>query len=117
MTYLKINDKDFSMYVNHLKTAKKHNYISRTNAAGNTLVKYVNSKRVIEIGIIPLEAAAMQALQLAIAELKVTLEFLNPETGTLTKITCILTDQITEYYTIQDSKVMFKAFTLTFTEL
>lgn len=117
MTYFKINNQDFSMYVNKLKVAKNHLFKSMTNAAGNTLIKYVNSKRIIEVGIIPLDAATMVALQNAIKELKITISFLNPETNALDTVNCMLSEQLTEYYTIQDSKVQFKAFALTFTEL
>ncbi|WP_299043897.1 hypothetical protein [uncultured Campylobacter sp.] len=45
MTYFKIGDVDFSMYVNELKVKKQHNYIAQTNAAGDSVVDYINSKR------------------------------------------------------------------------
>ena len=91
MTYLKINNIDFSKYVNKLKVAVKHNYKSMTSAAGNTLVKYINSKRVIEIGIIPLDEVAMQELLAEVKKFQVTLSYLNPETNQLEEnVNCII---------------------------
>lgn len=118
MDYLKINDIDFSMYVNALKIDDTANYTAQTNAAGNTVVDYINRKRNITVGIIPLDAEAMQSLQAAIGAFNVTLSFLNPRTNELeTNIPCIIPSNAIEYYTIQADKVMYKAFTLTFTEL
>lgn len=54
MAYFKIGDVDFSLYVNSLKVSKTANYSAQTNAAGDTVVDYINSKRTIEVGIIPL---------------------------------------------------------------
>lgn len=63
MTYFKINDIDYSMYVNELKVSKEANYNAQTNAHGDTVVDFINSKREIEVGIIPLDAEAMLSLQ------------------------------------------------------
>lgn len=117
MTYLKMNGTDYSRYVNKLKVAKEHIYKNRTNASGNTLVKYVNSKFIIEVGIIPLDATTMAAIQNIINGFQVTLSFLDPETKTLKDINCIVTNHSVNYYTIQDSNVKFQAFSLVFTEL
>ena len=54
MAYFKIGDVDFSPYVNSLKVNKRAIYNSQVNAAGNSIVDYINSKRTIEVGIIPL---------------------------------------------------------------
>ena len=59
MAYFKIDDVDFSTYVNELKINKSSVYNSQTNAAGDTVVDYINAKREIEVGIIPLTSAAM----------------------------------------------------------
>lgn len=117
MAYLKINDIDFSAYVNKLDINKKANYTAQTNAAGNTVVDYINSKRSITVGIIPLEQEAMTELQNAIDSFGVTLTFKNPKTRQLETINCIIPANKVEYYTIQSGKVMFNAFTLEFTEL
>lgn len=118
MTYFKIDDVDFSKYVNSLKVVKNSVYNSQINAAGNTVVDYINSKRTIEVGIIPLNDAVMAELQLAIDSFNVSISFRNPKTNVLEEnISCIIpTDEIT-YYTIQADKVMYNAFTLQFIEL
>lgn len=117
MAYFKINDIDYSMYVNQLKVAKKAVYNSQTNAAGDSVVDYLNSKREIEVGIIPLDDAAMANLQAAIDAFNVFISFRNPKTNELEKIECIIPDDNVEYYTIQADKVMYNAFTLKFIEL
>lgn len=118
MAYFKMNGKDYSKYVNALKVNKNHIYNSQTNAAGDTVADYINSKRVIEVGIIPLDADAMKALQADIDGFNVLISYLNPITGLLEEnIECIIPSNDVEYYTIQADKVMFKAFNLSITEL
>ena len=118
MSYFKINDVDFSAYVNQLKVNSKSNYNAQTNASGNTVVDYINTKREITVGIIPITDAAMRQLQNAISAFNVSISFLNPRTGALEEnVSCIITSDNVEYYTIQANKVMFKAFTLKFVEL
>ena len=117
MAYFMINDTDYSMYCNSLKIKNTANYNAQTNAAGNTVVDYINSKREIEVGIIPLNDAAMLKLQLAIAAFNVSITFRNPKTNDLETINCIIPETDTEYYTIQVGKVLYNAATLTFTEL
>lgn len=118
MTYFRIGDKDFSMYVNELKVKRNHNFIAQTNAAGDSVVDYINSKREIEVGIIPLDAKSMLDLQMAIRDFSVSISFINPETNTLEEnVSCIIPSNGVEYYTIRADKTMFQAFSLTFTEL
>jgi len=117
MAYFKIGNTDYSNYVNELKVGKVNNYNAQTNAAGNTVVDYINSKRIIEVGIIPLDSATMAALQSAIDAFNVSISFLNPKTKALETINCIIPDSNVEYYTIQADKVMYKAFMLKFVEL
>lgn len=118
MTYFKIGDIDFSSYVSGLKVKNSVNYTAQTNAAGNTVVDYVNNKRTIEVEIIPLNDAAMLRLQLAIGAFNVSLSFLNPATNTLEEnVNCIIPSNDVNYYTIQNKNTMFKAASLTFTEL
>lgn len=116
--FLKINGNDYSSYVNKLVVTTKHNYKSATTAAGNTVVKYINSKRTIDIGIIPLNDAAMKSLLADVDDFQVTLAFRNPETGALEEnVNCIIPTHAIEYYTIQVGKVMYKAFNLKIEEL
>lgn len=118
MAYFKINDTDYSMYVNELKVLKDTNYNAQTNAAGNTVVDFINHKRTIEVGIIPLDSEVMAALQSAIDAFSVSISFRNPMTGALEEnINCIIPTNEVEYYTIQVDKVLYKAFTLEFIEL
>ncbi len=118
MAYFKIGDIDFSTYVNELSISKEANYNSQTNAAGNTVVDYVNAKRTIEVGIIPLNDSVMLALQSAINNFAVSVSFRNPETNALEEnVSCIIPSNGVSYYTIQANKVMYKAFTLKIIEL
>lgn len=117
MAYLKINDINFSMYCNKLKVDSSSSYTAQTNAAGDTVVDYINRKRKIEVGIIPLEASAMLTLQNEIKKFGVILTFLNPETNALESVNCIIPANGVEYYTIQINKVLCKAMTLNFQEL
>lgn len=118
MSYFKIGETDFSQYVNKLKVVKNAVYTPLTNAAGNTVVDYVNSKREIEVGIIPLTDTAMLELQTAIAPFSVVISFRNPVTNALEEnVACIIPQDDVEYYTIQAGKVTFNAITLKFTEL
>ena len=118
MAYLKIDNQDFSTFVNELKVNRKNNYNAQTNAAGDTVVEYINNKREITVGIIPLESADMASLLAAIDAFKVNLSFRNPQTNELEEnVSCIIPESAIEYYTIQVNKVMYNALSLTFVEL
>ena len=117
MSYFKINGHDYSAYVNKLKVANEHVYKGQTTASGNLLVKYINTKRIIEVGIIPLDDTAMANLQADINQFTVTVSFLNPETKQLVEgVKCIIPHNSVEYYTVQAGNVKFKAFALEFKE-
>ena len=117
MAFIKINDIDFSMYCNELSVSKSANYTAQTNAAGNTVVDYINHKRSLTVGIIPLDKEAMASLQAEIAKFNVSITYLSPDTKALDTMNCIIPEGNIEYYTIQADKVMYKAFTLNFIEL
>lgn len=117
MAYLKINDIDFSMYVNKLNVSKAANYHALTNAAGNTVVDYINTKRTITVGIIPIDDSVMAELQAELAKFNVSITYLNPQIKTLDTINCIIPEDNIEYYTIQSGNVSYNAFTLDFIEL
>ena len=116
MAYFKIGKTDFSNIVNELKIDNTSNYNSQTNAAGDTVVDYINTKRIIEVGIIPLDDTDMAKLQTAIKDFDVMISFRNPGTNQLETIFCIIPESGIEYYTIQANKVMYKAFKLKFIE-
>lgn len=118
MAYFKIDDVDFSAFVNELKVNTNTNYTAQTNAAGNMVVDYVNKKRTIEVGIIPLDDVSMLRLQQAIDNFNVSISFRNPKTNTLEEdVNVIIPSDSVEYKTIQVRKVMFNACKLTFQEL
>lgn len=118
MAYFKIGTTDFSPYVNQLKVGTTNNFYSQQNAMGDTVVDYINTKKTIEVGIIPLNDTAMAALQTAIADFNVSISYRDPKTNQLVSdLNCIIASNDVEYYTIQVNKVMYNAFTLTFTQL
>lgn len=119
MAYLKINGVDFSHCVSKLLIDTKQKYVSRENASGNLLVKYITTKHNIQAGIIPLNSADLKTLLSSISGQKamnVQVEFLSPETGALTTAQCIVPVHSVEWYTIRVGNTMSKAFNLTFEE-
>lgn len=118
MSYFKIGENDYSLYVNELKVNRNVTYRAQTNAAGNTVVDNANTKRTVEVGIIPLSNDVMEQLMNDIAQFKVYLSFRDPKTNNLAEnVLCIIPESEVEYYTIQAGKIMFKACSLSFTEL
>lgn len=117
MAYLKINEHDYSPYVNKLIVDTKHKYTARENASGTLMVKYIAQKKNIQVGIIPLYDEALSNLLTDINQFEVTVEYLDPETCNLETISCIIPINSVEYYTIRDGKVMLKAFNFTCEQL
>lgn len=118
MAYFKINDNDYSLCVNTLMITSNNIYNSQTNAAGNSVVDYINTKRTIDVGIIPLDDETMQALTTDLNTFNVSLSYRNPATGLLEEnVNCIIPTSSIDYYTIQADNVLYKAFTLQFIEL
>jgi hypothetical protein len=118
MAYLKLGSVDFSTYCSSLQVNKVANYTAQTNAAGNTVVDYINHKRTIEAGIIPLDSATMSTLQNIIGAFSISISFQNPVTGKLEEnVSVIIPESNVEYYTIQANKVLYKACKLKFVEL
>lgn len=118
MAYFKIGDTDFSAYVSGLKVSSNANYNAQQNANCDMVVDYINTKRTIEVEIIPLDATAMASLLAAIDAFSVSISFRNPKTNALeTGVSCIIASHAEDYYTIQNTKVMYKKFNLKFNEL
>lgn len=116
--YFKINGTDYSKYVNKLQVGTEHFYKSMTTAAGNTLVKYINTKRVLEVGIIPLDASTLSQFMQDVNKFQVTVSFRDPITNNVIEnIKCVIPVHLLEYYTIQAGNVQFKAFSLQIKEL
>lgn len=118
MAYLTLNGNDFSNYVNELTVSNAHLYNAQVNAAGNTVVDYINNKRTIEVGIIPVDDSVMANLLAIVNGFNVQLAFRNPQTNLLEEnVNCIIPSNDVSYYTIQSNKVMYQALKLTFQEL
>lgn len=118
MTYFKINGNDYSMYVNRLSVARQHNAVTREAATGLLLVKRKSTTRLLEVGIIPLDAAAMVRLQNDINKPNVKVSFLDTATNTLVEdMPCMIATNIAEYYTIQVGNTKFKPLTLAIQEI
>jgi hypothetical protein len=111
--FLKINDIDFSMYVNKLVVGREHLYESMNTANGGDLVKYRGSKYVLEVGFVPLDSNSMAALLTTLDEFDVTVSFRDPKTNLMVEnIVCIIPNHLVEYYTIRADKVSYKAFSV-----
>ena len=118
MSYFSINGVDYSMYVNSLKIHTSATYTSQTNAAGNTVVDYINTKRQISVGIIPLDDEAAASLLTAVDGFNVSISFLNPKTKEIeTNVNCIIPKNDVDYFTIRADKTMGNGFNLKFTEV
>lgn len=118
MAYFKINGIDFSSCVNELSIKRKNNYNAQTNAAGNTVVDYINVKRQISVSIITLDEADTKKVLDAIEGFNVLISYRDPKTQALVEnVNCIIPDHEVDYYTIQDEKVLVNDFKLKFTEL
>lgn len=117
MEYLKINGTDYSMYTSALKVTKAKKYNAQTNAAGNSVIDYLCTKRTIEATIIALEEEVASSLLADLEGLAATVSYRDNITHELVEVSCILPSHVLEYYTIREDKVMYKAFNLKFTEL
>lgn len=117
MAYFKINNVDYSNIVNSLAVTKTPSYVAQSNAAGDTVVDYINTKRTITVGIIPINGEDMARLSESIDAFNVSISFRDPKTNVLTSANCIIPSSNIDYYTIQDGKVLYKPFVLTFNEL
>lgn len=118
MAYFKIGNIDFSGICNKLEVGTTTNYNAQTNAAGNTVVDFINQKRVITVGIIPTSDAEMIKLQQAIAGFAVNISFRDPLTNTLSEnVACIIPENTADYYTIREGKTLYNGLTLIFSEL
>ena len=109
MSYFKIGNNDYSSCVNELKVKSSVNYNAQTNAAGDTVVDYINSKRQITVGIIPLSDSQMGNLLADLDKFNVSISFLNPRTKNLEEgVSCIIPSDEVEYYTIRSGNTTFK---------
>lgn len=111
--FFKINGHDYSMYVNKLIVGTEHTYTAKTSAYGYDQINYKYSKRTLEVGIIPLDDAAMTSLLTDVNKFKVTISYRDPTTNTMVEnLPCVIPNNLIEYYTIQAGNVKYKAFSL-----
>ena len=116
--YFKINDNDYSMYVNKLQVGTEHFYNMKSSANGADRISYKYKRRILDVGIIPLDDAAMTRLLTDVDKFRVSISFRDPLTNTLVEdMTCIIPNNIIEYYTIQVGNVKYKAFNLQIKEV
>ena len=116
--FFKINNNDYSMYVNKLQVGTEHHYTIKSSANGADRISYKYKRRVIEVGIIPLDDAAMLRLMSDVDQFRVTVSFRDPLTNTVVEnMNCIIPNNIVEYYTIQVGNVKYKAFSLQLQEV
>jgi hypothetical protein len=118
MEYFKIDGVDYSRYVNKLLVNTEYNYTSQSNASGNTVVDYINQKRRITVGFIPVNSEIMMSILSALDKFNFKVSFRNPKTGTLEEnVNCIVSDTEIEYYTLAINNVMYNAFEVELSEL
>ena len=117
MAYFKIGSTDFSNVTSALSVGYKHKYNSRDNILGNTRIDYITRKRTVTVNIIPINMDQMNTLLAAIDDFAVTISIKSPKTNQLINISAKVNDYQVNYYTIQSSRTLFQAFTLTFEEL
>ena len=116
--YLQINNFDFSHYVSSLKITRKNLYNQQTNAAGDSVIDIINTKRIIEVGFTPITEPVMLATLCRLLDyVNFELTFLDPLDNELAQANCLIDSHSIDYYTIQENKVINKPFTVTFTEL
>lgn len=116
MVYFKINSTDLSKYVASLIIKNSNNYVAQQNAAGDTVVDYINNKKQIEVEIIPLKETEFRTVLNAIV-FNPTIYYRDPATGNLVSKNCIIDGNDIDYYTIRQNNVMYKKMILIFTEL
>lgn len=116
--YFTINGNDYSRLVSSMKVSKAANYTLQTNAAGNAVVDYINTKRTIEVGFIPMETTEALDILQAADSFAVNVAFFEPTTNSMgANVACIVPDTDIDFYRITSSKKMLNGFSLTFIEL
>lgn len=119
MAYFKINGVDFSHIVSGLKVGRETlvSDNSGRNAAGDTVIDVVNQKHKLYVTLRHTTAQEMDGFINAISSYVVEVEFLNPFSTAFDSITAYTGTPEPEYYTIQDSHIIYKPMSLNFIEL
>ena len=118
MSYLKINNQDFSHLVSSLKigyeTLVSEN--SGRNANGDTVIDVINKKCKVYVGLRHTFENEMNSFLNAIQDYVVQVSFLDPRTKALKTITAYTGTPEPDYYTISD-RTIYKPMNLNFIEL
>lgn len=121
MYLLKIGNKDFSAFVQHLDV--EYNVLlsedSGRNARGNSVIDIVNRKDKVYVSFIPMNDTEMQSLLNAIESYVVSVQYLNPKTKALKTISAYTSTPKVSYLWATDGPkgVKFNKLDLNFIEL
>lgn len=118
MSYLKINNQDFSHLVNSLKIGYETLvFDSGRNANGDMVIEGGRTRKIkVYVGLRHTTNTEMKEFLLAIENFEVSVTFLDPETNTLKTINTYTGTPEPEYYTISN-KTIYKPMSLNFIEL
>lgn len=119
-TYLKLNNVDFSSYIQHMKieyeTLVADN--SGRNANGDTVLDIRNRKVKVYCSFRPLNKTEASALLTAIANYVIPVQYYDAKTNALKTITCYCgTPALDIYWFNEGGDVLYKAFDLNFIEM
>lgn len=117
--YFKINNIDFSNLVSGLKVGYETLVSDKSgrNANGDTVIDVINTKRKVYVTFRHMTDIEMNELLRAIKDYVVTVTVRNPATNTMIDLTTYTGTPEPEYYTIQDTLVVYKPMSLNFIEL
>ena len=119
MASSKVNSNGYSEYVNRLVVTRQHNTTARESATGMLIVKRKSTVRILEVGIIPLDSAAMVRFMNDINKPNCKVSFLDSLTNTMVEnMPCLISANTVEYYTINAANgVKFHPFTIDIQEV
>lgn len=119
MSYLKINNVDFSNLISGLKIGYETLVSSDSgrNAAGDSVIDVVNRKVKVYLTLRYTTGEEMESFLTAIKDYVVQVSFLDSKKQSFTTITAYHGTPEPEYYTIQSDKVIYKPLEINFIEL
>lgn len=118
MEYFKINGHDYSKYVNELDVNTQHIYNGGTKTNGQDWAVLKYTRRVLTVGIIPLDEDIMAQLLADLALFSVNVSFRDPKTNALAEnVKCIIPTYTTSYYNLAGQGKMYKGFMITVKQL
>lgn len=119
MSYLLINNIDFSSLVSGLKIGHETLVSDQSgrNAAGNTVIDIINQKYKVYVTLRHTTQEEMARFLAAIEDYVVNVTFLDPRTKAPKTVSAYTGTPEPEYYTIQSGNVLYKPLNLNFIEL